>query len=160
VTVNDESWRNHEVGTTSYEGTFGGISCGFRNVDVMPLGRVGAANQTLQNGDDSIAAFSLMAASVKPNASHDVKNRFATKEGTYTLMNLSEYCRPNRLPYTVQHAFPVRISFVTLKEKDCSSDRIAFNVGKELYVYVYKGVKKVGLKLRKAHASLKVNIVL
>ena len=113
----------------------------------MSLRSDGWALQTksLQNGDDSNAALCLMAASVKPNAAHDVKNRFATKEGAYTLMNLSEYCRPNRLPYTVQHPFPVRISFVTLKEKDCSTDRIAFNVGKELYVY--KGVKKVGLNL-------------
>lgn len=96
----------------------------------------------LQDGDKSNA---LMASSIKPSASNDVKNKFTTKEGSYTLMNSSEYCRPNRLPYTVQHPFPVHISFVTLKEPNGSSDRIAFNVGKELYVYVYKGVRKVCL---------------
>lgn len=109
-------------------------------------GRVGAASKVLQDGD---RANTLMASSMKQSGSHDVKNKFTTKEGCYTLLNLSEYCRPNRLPYTVQHPFPVRISFVTLKEPGGSSDRIAFNVGKELFVYVYKGVKKVGLSPKK-----------
>ncbi|XP_072930195.1 WD repeat-containing protein 20 [Epargyreus clarus] len=82
----------------------------------------------------------------------DVKTQFVTREGTYRLMTLSEYSRPNRVGYTSgSGATHVRVSLVSLPpgpadgdaaETQGSDDRICFNHGKELYVYVYRGVKK------------------
>ncbi|KAK9752648.1 WD domain, G-beta repeat [Popillia japonica] len=71
----------------------------------------------------------------------DVKTQFVTREGTYRLMTLSEYSRPNRVGYQPQGQTPpqVRVSLVTLSDQ---GDRICFNHGRELYVYVYKGIKK------------------
>ncbi|KAL2717708.1 WD repeat-containing protein 20 isoform X3 [Vespula squamosa] len=78
-----------------------------------------------------------------------LKTQFATREGTYKLMTLSEYSRPNRVGYTnSQGSASVRVSFVTLPDSSNPSgtqehdDRMCFNFGKELYVYVYRGVKK------------------
>ncbi|XP_045527326.1 WD repeat-containing protein 20 [Pieris brassicae] len=80
----------------------------------------------------------------------DVKTQFVTREGTYRLMTLSEYSRPNRVGYTSgSGSTHVRVSLVTLppgaapgSDGPTSEDRICFNHGKELYVYVYKGIKK------------------
>ncbi|XP_045452984.1 WD repeat-containing protein 20 [Melitaea cinxia] len=83
----------------------------------------------------------------------DVKTQFVTREGTYRLMTLSEYSRPNRVGYTSgSGSTHVRVSLVTLppgpgggapgSDGQGSDDRICFNHGKELYVYVYRGVKK------------------
>lgn len=65
-------------------------------------------------------------------------------------MTLSEYSRPNRVGYTnSQGSASVRVSFVTLPDPADPTgaqglgDRMCFNFGKELYVYVYRGVKKV-----------------
>ncbi|KAJ8984303.1 hypothetical protein NQ317_012273 [Molorchus minor] len=71
----------------------------------------------------------------------DVKTQFVTREGTYRLMTLSEYSRPNRVGYQPQGQTPpqVRVSLVTLSDQ---GERICFNHGRELYVYVYKGIKK------------------
>lgn len=71
----------------------------------------------------------------------DVKTQFVTREGTYRLMTLSEYSRPNRVGYQPQGQTPpqVRVSLVTLPDQ---AERICFNHGRELYVYVYKGIKK------------------
>ncbi|GJQ76206.1 hypothetical protein Trydic_g1949 [Trypoxylus dichotomus] len=71
----------------------------------------------------------------------DVKTQFVTREGTYRLMTLSEYSRPNRVGYQPQGQTPpqVRVSLVTLSDQ---GDKICFNHGRELYVYVYKGIKK------------------
>lgn len=71
----------------------------------------------------------------------DVKTQFVTREGTYRLMTLSEYTRPNRVAYQPQGQTPpqVRVSLVTLPDQ---GERICFNYGRELYVYVYKGIKK------------------
>lgn len=71
----------------------------------------------------------------------DVKTQFVTREGTYRLMTLSEYSRPNRVGYQPQGQTPpqVRVSLVTLPDQ---GERICFNHGKELYVYEYKGIKK------------------
>lgn len=77
---------------------------------------------------------------------NDVKTQFITREGTYRLMTLSEYSRPNRVGYTnSQGSSQVRVSFVTLPDATGNGDRLCFNYGKELYVYVYKGVKKVSV---------------
>ncbi|XP_047537013.1 WD repeat-containing protein 20 [Vanessa atalanta] len=83
----------------------------------------------------------------------DVKTQFVTREGTYRLMTLSEYSRPNRVGYTSgSGSTHVRVSLVSLppgtgggapgSDGQGSDDRICFNHGKELYVYVYRGVKK------------------
>ncbi|XP_063627566.1 WD repeat-containing protein 20 [Cydia splendana] len=82
----------------------------------------------------------------------DVKTQFVTREGTYRLMTLSEYSRPNRVGYTSgSGSSHVRVSLVSLppgpgaapgSDGPPSDDRICFNHGKELYVYVYRGVKK------------------
>ena len=75
----------------------------------------------------------------------ELKQHFVTKEGCYRVMELSEYCRPTKIPYTVQQCHPVRLSFISVKEQGGCNDRIAFNVGRELYYYIYKGVRKVGV---------------
>lgn len=71
----------------------------------------------------------------------DIKTQFVTREGIYRLMTLSEYSRSNRVGYPPQGQSPpqVRVSLVNLPEQ---GDRICFNYGRELYVYVYKGIKK------------------
>lgn len=131
------------------------------------------------------------------NGKDDLKTQFATREGTYRLMTLSEYSRPNRVGYQSNQNNPqVRVSLITLppassiapatstvsttstgssqhltqttsstsssvpivngqdsilvqhqqqqpQPQSGASDRICFNFGKELYVYAYRGVKKV-----------------
>ncbi|XP_022899842.1 WD repeat-containing protein 20 [Onthophagus taurus] len=71
----------------------------------------------------------------------DVKTQFVTREGTYRLMTLSEYSRPNRVGYQPQGQTPpqVKVSLISLPD---AGERICFNYGRELYVYVYKGIKK------------------
>ena len=76
----------------------------------------------------------------------EIKKSFITKEGYYKLMDLSEYSRPNKVPYSVQQCHPVRVSFVTVKDQGGCNDRVAFNIGRELYFYIYKGVRKVSVK--------------
>lgn len=73
----------------------------------------------------------------------ELKTQFMTREGVYKLMTLSEYSRPNRVGFNAQGNTPVKVSFVTVPDPSGNGDRICFNVGRELYVYVYKGVKKV-----------------
>lgn len=137
-----------------------------------------------------------MAVQLDPNCKDDLKTQFVTREGTYRLMTLSEYSRPNRVGYQTNQNNPqVRVSLVSLPinpvpssialqsihqpaasaaiatnslittngQDSCSSaaaaaggqqllsphtaggggDRICFNFGKELYVYAYRGCKKV-----------------
>ncbi|XP_077995845.1 WD repeat-containing protein 20-like [Glandiceps talaboti] len=57
-------------------------------------------------------------------------------------MTLSEYSRPNRVPYNAQSCHPVKVSFINVKDPTGNSDRICFNVGRELYFYIYKGIRK------------------
>lgn len=135
----------------------------------------------------------------------DLKTQFITREGTYRLMNLSEYSRPNRVGYTSNQNSPqVRVSLVSMSSDAVAAgssgaatqldesainghgpdnlqvnqissttpssstglehlangpggqhrlgggyapggDRICFNFGKELFVYPYRGMKKVSL---------------
>lgn len=85
-----------------------------------------------------------MAAQVDSGGKDELKTQFITREGTYRLMTLSEYSRPNRVGYTnSQGSTSVRVSFVTLPDASGNGERICFNFGRELYVYMYKGVKKV-----------------
>ncbi|XP_033632407.1 WD repeat-containing protein 20-like [Asterias rubens] len=72
----------------------------------------------------------------------EVKTQFGTREGTYKLMTLSEYSWPSRAPYNVQCCHPVRVSFTSVDDGSGCNDKICFNVGRELYFYPYKGVRK------------------
>ncbi|RWS24371.1 WD repeat-containing protein 20-like protein [Leptotrombidium deliense] len=75
-----------------------------------------------------------------------IKSQFITREGVYKLMTSSEYSRPTRVNYsTQQSATPVKVSFITLSDSsNVRNEKICFNVGKELFVYTYKGIKKAG----------------
>ena len=79
------------------------------------------------------------------HGSNDVKTQFCTKEGCYRSLKLSEYSRPVRLANNAPNNIPVRLSFVTIKggnDDDCE-DKIAFNVGRDMFFYNFKGAKKV-----------------
>lgn len=71
----------------------------------------------------------------------EVKTQFGTREGTYKVMTFSEY-RPNRTGCITQTNHPVKVSFITLPDSSGNGDRICFNVGRELYFYMYKGLRK------------------
>lgn len=86
---------------------------------------------------------SNMATQSEGGGKDEIKTQFMTREGTYKLMPLSEYSRPNRVSYNGQANTPVKVSFITLNDQNGPSDRICFNVGRELYFYHYKGVRKV-----------------
>lgn len=56
-----------------------------------------------------------MASQMDQTGKDDLKTQFATREGTYRLMNLSEYSRPNRVGYQTNQSNPqVRVSLVSL----------------------------------------------
>lgn len=76
-----------------------------------------------------------------------LKNQFATREGVYRSMAGTEF-RPNRVGYTTPTTnTPVKVSFVSMPDTlGLPTDRICFNVGRELFVYNYKGVKKVSYR--------------
>ncbi|XP_064623686.1 WD repeat-containing protein 20-like isoform X2 [Lineus longissimus] len=82
-----------------------------------------------------------MAAQGEGGGKDEIKTQFITREGTYKLMTLSEYSRPNRVAYNGQANTPVKVSFIYLNDPSSgqSGDRICFNVGRELYFYAYKG---------------------
>ncbi|XP_025104694.1 WD repeat-containing protein 20-like isoform X2 [Pomacea canaliculata] len=83
-----------------------------------------------------------MAVQSEGGGKDDLKTHFATREGEYKLMPLSEYSKPTRVAYNGQANPPVKVSFVRVDDGSSSPDRLCFNVGRELYVYVYKGVRK------------------
>lgn len=103
-----------------------------------------------------------MAVQLDQSGKDDLKTQFLTREGIYRL-TLSEYSRPNRVNYQTNQNNPqVRVSLCTLPSEltaPCTNgteiyssggsttstggDRICFNFGKELYVYAYRGCKKV-----------------
>ncbi|KAL8589722.1 hypothetical protein ACOMHN_027230 [Nucella lapillus] len=83
-----------------------------------------------------------MAAQSEGGGKDDIKTHFSTREGLYKLMPLSEYSKPTRVAYNGQANPPVKVSFVNVDDGSSSPDRLCFNVGRELYVYVYKGVRK------------------
>ena len=82
-------------------------------------------------------------AAAESGGKDEVKTQFATREGTYKLMTLSEYSRPTRVPYNVQCCHPVKVSFTSINDGSGCNEKICFNVGRELYFYPYKGVRKV-----------------
>lgn len=56
-----------------------------------------------------------MANQLDANVKDDLKTQFVTREGTYRLLTLSEYSRPNRVGYSSNQSSPqVRVSIVTL----------------------------------------------
>ena len=83
---------------------------------------------------------------------NEIKTQFTTREGVYKLLSHSEYSRPNRVPFNSQGSNPVKVSFVNVNDQSGNGERICFNVGRELYFYIYKGVRKV--KLMTSHISI------
>nr|XP_057912327.1 WD repeat-containing protein 20 [Doryrhamphus excisus] len=83
-----------------------------------------------------------MAAEGGGKETNDIKTQFTTREGVYKLLTHSEYSRPNRVPFNSQGSNPVKVSFVNVNDQSGNGDRICFNVGRELYFYIYKGVRK------------------
>uniref|UniRef100_H3D070 WD repeat-containing protein 20 n=1 Tax=Tetraodon nigroviridis TaxID=99883 RepID=H3D070_TETNG len=73
---------------------------------------------------------------------NEIKTQFTTREGVYKLLTHSEYSRPNRVPFNSQGSNPVKVSFVNVNDQSGNGERICFNVGRELYFYIYKGVRK------------------
>ncbi|KAA0711682.1 WD repeat-containing protein 20 [Triplophysa tibetana] len=86
--------------------------------------------------------MSKMAAEGGGKEMNEIKSQFSTREGAYRLLTHSEYSRPNRVPFNSQGSNPVRVSFVNVNDQSGNGDRICFNVGRELYFYIYKGVRK------------------
>ncbi|XP_037840457.1 WD repeat-containing protein 20 isoform X3 [Chlorocebus sabaeus] len=84
---------------------------------------------------------------------NEIKTQFTTREGLYKLLPHSEYSRPNRVPFNSQGSNPVRVSFVNLNDQSGNGDRLCFNVGRELYFYIYKGVRKVPTRASPGSAS-------
>ncbi|GFR80096.1 WD repeat-containing protein 20 [Elysia marginata] len=83
-----------------------------------------------------------MAAQGEGGRRDEIKTHFGTPEGSYKLMHHSEYSKPNRAGFNGQTNPPVKKSFITVNDGSASTDRFCFNVGKELYVYTYRGVRK------------------
>lgn len=53
------------------------------------------------------------------NGKDDLKTQFITREGTYRLITLSEYSRPNRVGYQSNQNNPqVRVSLLPAKQSD------------------------------------------
>ncbi|KAL9899676.1 WD repeat-containing protein 20 isoform 1-T2 [Glossina fuscipes fuscipes] len=64
-----------------------------------------------------------MATQLDPNVKDDLKTQFVTREGTYRLLTLPEYSRPNRVGYTNNQSSPqVRVSIVTLPNPALSNN--------------------------------------
>ncbi|XP_051953952.1 WD repeat-containing protein 20-like [Xyrauchen texanus] len=83
-----------------------------------------------------------MAAEGGGKETNEIKTQFTTREGVYKLLPNSEYSRPNRVSFNSQGSNPVKVSFVNVNDQSGNGDRICFNVGRELYFYIYKGVRK------------------
>ncbi|GMT10947.1 hypothetical protein PFISCL1PPCAC_2244 [Pristionchus fissidentatus] len=123
-----------------------------------------------------LATATVVGAVAQPPSREELKSHFVTREGTYRLMTLAEYSRPNRVPLNQLQAgnaiccAPVRVSFLSvntakpdsttsptrsapppslmngclsdddpLRDAEHVPDRICFNVGREIYVYLYRG---------------------
>ena len=78
----------------------------------------------------------------------ELKTQFMTREGTYQLMTLAEYSRPNRVGYAnaaANTSAPVKVSFFPSGASSSGApgpeggEKIAFNYGRELFVYPYNG---------------------
>lgn len=76
------------------------------------------------------------------NPLNEVKTQFCTKEGCYKLLQLSDYSRPLRPSSGPPNSVPVRLSFVTVKDGTECEDKIAFNVGRDMFFCNFRGIKK------------------
>lgn len=89
-----------------------------------------------------------MAINVECSKKDDLyKTHFSTREGIYNLMSGIEYYRPNRANF-VQSPLPlnfVHLSLVSIPGATDNADRLCLNIGRELYIYVYKGIKGVSI---------------
>uniref|UniRef100_W5NAL1 DM1 locus, WD repeat containing n=1 Tax=Lepisosteus oculatus TaxID=7918 RepID=W5NAL1_LEPOC len=74
---------------------------------------------------------------------NEIKSQFRTREGFYKLLTLSDSQQRGGLPRGPS-AGPVRVSMVKLQPEDPSeeSERVCFNIGRELYFYTYTNIKK------------------
>lgn len=92
------------------------------------------------------------------NRQDEIKTQFAAREGIYKLSSLSEYSRPSRANYSDTGNSSVAVSFTPLSDGIETPHRICFNIGKELYVYPFKGLRKVCLvccnRIYECHGSL------
>lgn len=97
---------------------------------------------------ESLIGLGLGSNSGSTKETDNLKVSFATREGVYRVMVGSEY-RPNRIgsyATTPQTNTPVKVSFISSNDSlGQTVDRICFNIGRELFVFNYKGVKKVSL---------------
>lgn len=88
----------------------------------------------------------MMSMNLDGGGNEQLKTQFVTREGVYKLLTLATYSRPNRIGYNVQQTnTAVHVSFVSYSDSNGNDDRICFNIGRELYVFFYKGTKKVSV---------------
>uniref|UniRef100_A0A096M4A5 DM1 locus, WD repeat containing n=1 Tax=Poecilia formosa TaxID=48698 RepID=A0A096M4A5_POEFO len=75
---------------------------------------------------------------------NEIKSQFRTREGFYKLLTLSDSQQRGGLPRGPTAGAPVRVSMVKLQPEDPSeeSERVCFNIGRELYFYTYTNIKK------------------
>ncbi|XP_053202835.1 WD repeat-containing protein 20-like [Panonychus citri] len=102
-----------------------------------------AMNCSSAGGQDSVLGGSSLSP-LTIGKEDTVKCQFITREGTYKLSK-GDNCRTTVVGYTPpspQTNTPVKCSFVHIPSSPFNGDLICFNVGKELYVCNYKGIKK------------------
>lgn len=134
------------------------------NVRVRDAGVSGTASLVLKMAGDGGALKDI----------NEIKSQFRTREGFYKLLTLSDSQQRAGLsrgpgvggaatlpgggggvvpgpggssPASAGLLPPVRVSMVKLQPEDPSeeSERVCFNVGRELYFYTYTNIKKVGV---------------
>lgn len=100
-----------------------------------------------------------MAAAAAGKSTHcgnEIKTQFCTKEGLYKALKLSDYSKPIRLANNTPNNVPVRLSFVTIKgsaDEECE-DKIVFNVGRDMFLYNFRGINKVIIHYDSIYLSL------
>ncbi|XP_022694158.1 WD repeat-containing protein 20-like isoform X1 [Varroa jacobsoni] len=107
------------------------------------LGSCGGGAQLADYVGGGVGALSLGAAVVSGGASGgplELKTSFCTREGEYRLLAACEYGHSNRATAATggynspQTKTPVKVSFI--------EDKLCYNVGRELYIYTYRGAQK------------------
>ncbi|XP_050529545.1 WD repeat-containing protein 20 [Daktulosphaira vitifoliae] len=84
----------------------------------------------------------MMSINLDSGCKEQLKTQFVTREGVYKLLTLATYSRPNRIGYNAQTNTSVHVSFINYIDSNGNDDRICFNIGRELFVFYYKGTKK------------------
>lgn len=118
--------------------------------------------QNFNNRNAIIDCYSLcmMSMSLDGNCKEQLKTQFVTREGIYKLLALATYSRPNRIGYNLQTNTSVRVSFISYSDSNGNDDKICFNIGRELYVFFYKGTKKVIFYIKKFHFTYIIKSIL